>query len=80
MAVSTHQPAKVVDRIIEAKFDSVTVAYNFTMDASWGPAIEKLNRAGIGVVAMKVMAGGTRGKEPSREMLRPTPPPRRCAG
>jgi hypothetical protein len=71
MAVSTHQPPKVVDRIIEAKFDSVTVAYNFTMDPSWGPAIEKLNRAGIGVVAMKVMAGGTRGKEPKPQMLRP---------
>ena len=71
-AVSTHQLPKVVDRIIQAKFDSVTAAYNFSMDASWRPAIEKLNRAGIGVVAMKVMAGGTRGKTPRPQMLKPS--------
>ena len=36
IAVSTHQLPKVVDRIIEAKFDFVTAAYNFSMDPSWG--------------------------------------------
>jgi predicted aldo/keto reductase-like oxidoreductase len=70
-AVSTHQLPKVVDRIIAAKFDSVTAAYNFSMDPDWGPAIEKLNQAGIGVVAMKVMAGGVRGRDSKPQMKRP---------
>jgi predicted aldo/keto reductase-like oxidoreductase len=70
-AVSTHQLPRVVDRIIETKVEVVTAAYNFTMDPSWGPAIEKLNQAGVGVVAMKVMAGGTRGRNPRPQMQRP---------
>jgi hypothetical protein len=71
-AVSTHQLPKVVDRIVQARFDSVTAAYNFSMEATWRPAIEKLHNAGIGVVAMKVMAGGTRGKNPRSQMLKPS--------
>lgn len=70
-AVSTHQLPKVVDRIIEAKFDVVTAAYNFTMDPSWGEAAQKLGKAGIGLVAMKVMAGGVRGRNPRPQMQRP---------
>lgn len=73
-AVSTHQLPKVVDRIIETKLEIVTAAYNFTMDPSWGPAIEKLNRAGVGLVAMKVMAGGMRGRNPKPQMQRPNAP------
>jgi uncharacterized protein len=73
-AISTHQLPKVVDRIIETKLEVVTAAYNFTMDPSWGPAIEKLNKAGVGVVAMKVMAGGLRGRNPKPQMQRPNAP------
>jgi predicted aldo/keto reductase-like oxidoreductase len=73
-AVSTHQLPKVVDRIIEAKFDVVTAAYNFTMDPSWTEATQKLAKAGIGLVAMKVMAGGVRGKNPKPQMQRPNAP------
>ena len=73
-AVSTHQLPKVVDRIIETKLEVVTAAYNFTMDPSWGPAIEKLNKAGVGVVAMKVMAGGMRGRNPRPQMQKPNAP------
>ncbi len=70
-AVSTHQLPRVVDKIIEAKVEVVTAAYNFSMDPGWAPAIEKLNKAGVGVVAMKVMAGGTRGRNPRPQMQRP---------
>jgi len=56
MGVSTHNLPAIVDRTIEAKLEVVQVPYNFAADASYGPAIEKLNRAGLGVIAMKVMA------------------------
>jgi uncharacterized protein len=41
-------------------FDVVLTSYNFTMDASMNQAIEAAAKAGLGVVAMKVMAGGPR--------------------
>ncbi|MGD0293623.1 MAG: aldo/keto reductase [Terracidiphilus sp.] len=41
-------------------FDVVLTGYNFTMDASMDQAIETAAKAGLGVVAMKVMAGGPR--------------------
>jgi predicted aldo/keto reductase-like oxidoreductase len=39
-------------------FDVVLTAYNFSMDASMDQAIDVAAKAGIGVVGMKVMAGG----------------------
>lgn len=56
MGVSTHNLPAIVDRVIEAKLEVVQAQYNFASDASYGPAIEKLNRVGVGVIAMKVMA------------------------
>lgn len=41
-------------------FDVALVAYNFSMDRSMDQAIEIATKAGIGIVAMKVMAGGFR--------------------
>jgi hypothetical protein len=41
-------------------FDVVLAAYNFTMDRAMDAAIEEASKAGTGVVAMKVMAGGFR--------------------
>jgi uncharacterized protein len=41
-------------------FDVALVAYNFSMDRSMDQAIETAAKAGIGLVAMKVMAGGFR--------------------
>lgn len=41
-------------------FDVALVAYNFSMDRSMDHAIEIATKAGIGIVAMKVMAGGFR--------------------
>lgn len=40
------------------RFDVVLVAYNFTMGAQFDRSLDVLNKAGVGVVAMKVMAGG----------------------
>jgi hypothetical protein len=64
IGVSCHGglPA-IVDRCIEAKIDVVQAQYSFAQDASWTPAVEKLAQAGIGVIAMKVMArAGGRGR------------------
>jgi len=41
-------------------FDVALVAYNFSMDRSMDQAIETAAKSGIGIVAMKVMAGGFR--------------------
>ena len=41
-------------------FDVALAAYNFSMDRSMDQAIETAAKAGIGIVAMKVMAGGFR--------------------
>jgi hypothetical protein len=63
IGTSTHNLPAIVDRVIEAKIEVIQVQYNFAADASYGPAIEKLARAGIGVIAMKVMArSGGRGR------------------
>lgn len=68
--VSTHNLPAIVDRAIEVKMDVVQVQYNFAAAPAYGPAIDKLHAAGIGVIAMKVMARsggrGRRGSEPER--------------
>jgi len=46
-------------------FDVVLTGYNFTMDASMDEAIEAAAKADMGVVAMKVMAGGLHRLKPS---------------
>jgi uncharacterized protein len=74
IGISTHQLPAVADRLIETKLDVVIAQYNFTSDPSWGPATEKLSKAGVGLVAMKVMAGGTRPSRrgaPKPQMQRP---------
>ena len=45
-------------------FDVVLIAYNFTMDAGMEQAIAAAAKAGLGVVGMKVMAGGFRRLNP----------------
>ena len=63
IGVSTHTLPAIVDRVLEAKLEVVQVQYNFTSAAEWGPALDKLNQAGVGLVAMKVMArAGGRGR------------------
>jgi len=77
IGVSTHALPAIVDRVIEAKLDVVQAQYNFTSAAEWGPALDKLHQAGIGVVAMKVMAKVGRGR--GRGAAQGPPPPARPA-
>ena len=56
VGVSTHNLPAIVDRVLEAKIDVVQPQYSFASAKSYGPAIEKLHAAGVGIVAMKVMA------------------------
>jgi aryl-alcohol dehydrogenase-like predicted oxidoreductase len=60
--VSSHKGQELVipAAIKSGKIDVVLISYNFTMAATLDPLIEDAKKAGIGVVAMKVMAGGFR--------------------
>ncbi|RPJ53757.1 MAG: hypothetical protein EHM23_30325 [Acidobacteria bacterium] len=61
--VSTHSGhAAVIPAMIDKKadLDVVLMSYNFSMDASMEQLVESAAKAGLGVVAMKVMAGGFR--------------------
>ena len=73
IGMSTHTLPAVVDRVIEAKLDVVQAQYNFTSAAEWGPALDKLQAAGIGVVAMKVMAKVGRGRGRGADAAPPPP-------
>ena len=68
--VSTHGGQKELLPWLAQKgaFDVVLTAYNFSMDAAMEQAIDAAAKAGMGVVGMKVMAGGFRS-------LRPDDPP-----
>jgi len=67
VGVSTHNLPAIVDRVIEAKIEVVQAQYNFASAASYGPALRKLHQAGVGLIAMKVMAkAGRRGSAPQR--------------
>jgi len=65
--VSTHsgQPQLLPWMAQKGVFDVVLTGYNFTMDAGMSQAIDTAAKAGIGVVGMKVMAGGFRSVKPS---------------
>jgi len=67
--VSTHSGQReLLPWLAETRaVDVVLVAYNFTMDLGMEAAIEVAGKAGLGVVGMKVMAGGFR-------KIRPTDP------
>jgi hypothetical protein len=45
-------------------FDVVLAAYNFSMDSTMDQALQAAAKSGMGVVAMKVMAGGFRNPKP----------------
>jgi len=62
IGVSTHsgQPQLILWMIQKKVFDVVLAAYNFTMDPAMDQALETAAKAGLGVIAMKVMAGGFR--------------------
>jgi predicted aldo/keto reductase-like oxidoreductase len=61
--LSTHGGhAEIIPAVIEHKadIDVLLTSYNFTMDPSMEALVESADKAGLGVVAMKVMAGGFR--------------------
>lgn len=60
--VSTHggQPELFPAAIAKKHFDVILTAYNFTLDPAMDGLIQSAKQAGIGIVAMKVMAGGFR--------------------
>jgi len=70
--ISTHRLSAMVDFIIEKRFDVVQIPYSFALGTSrdqektdvgkLDAALDRLKAAGIGVVGMKVMAGGYRQK------------------
>ncbi len=64
--VSTHSGQKDLLPWMAQKgvFDVVLAAYNFSMDAAMEQAVATAAKAGIGVVGMKVMAGGARSVKP----------------
>jgi hypothetical protein len=63
IGISTHSPITIVDRVLAVgKFEVVLSTYNFTVGTGNDPAYKKLAGAGIGMVAMKVMAPASRAK------------------
>ena len=72
IGLSTHSPNEMVDRILEiGKVEVVLATYNFTMGDTRDATFERINNAGLGLVAMKVMAGGLKSKNPKPQMQRP---------
>lgn len=74
--ISTHGGQKeLVPHVIGLKhFDVLLTSYNFAMDPAMNDVVASAVNAGLGVVAMKVMAGGQRrnassGNEKTREIL-----------
>ena len=70
--VSTHsgQQQLLPWMVKKGVFDVVLTGYNFTMDATMDQAIEAAAKSGMGVVAMKVMAGGPRRLKPGDPNLK----------
>jgi uncharacterized protein len=61
IGVSTHNPNAMVDRILQiGKFDVVLSVYNFAVGSGNDATYERLDRAGLGLVGMKVMAPASR--------------------
>jgi uncharacterized protein len=65
--VSTHNGhADLIPAILAHKdqIDVLLTSYNFTMGATLDPLLESVSKAGLGIVGMKVMAGGFRKPKP----------------
>jgi predicted aldo/keto reductase-like oxidoreductase len=54
----------IKDVLKTPEIDVILVAYNFAMEQGLTPLIEQAAKAGIGVIAMKVFAGGFRSSTP----------------
>ena len=65
IGISTHKPNAIVDRVLEVgKFEVVLSTYSFAVGTANDPAYKRLTGAGIGLVAMKVMAPAARARKP----------------
>lgn len=65
VGISTHKPNAIVDRVLEVgKFEVVLSTYSFAVGTANDPAYKKLSEAGIGMVAMKVIAPAARARKP----------------
>jgi predicted aldo/keto reductase-like oxidoreductase len=66
VGVSTHSgQAQLIPWMVQkGVFDVVLSAFNFSLDPAVEQAIDAAAKAGMGVVAMKVMAGGSRSLKP----------------
>jgi len=63
--VSTHKAKDMVPYLVQkGATDVVLATFNFTMEEDVAAALAQANAAGMGVVAMKVMAGGARRNKP----------------
>jgi hypothetical protein len=61
IGISTHKPNDIVNRVLEVgKFEVLLSTYNFAIGSANDAAFERLDKAGIGLVAMKVMAPASR--------------------
>lgn len=62
VGLTTHgNQADVLARAVRlGVIDTVVTSYNFAIDEGLNPAIERAHEAGVGIIAMKVMAGGIR--------------------
>jgi aryl-alcohol dehydrogenase-like predicted oxidoreductase len=70
--ITTHALPKMADYLLQSDlFEVVIPVYNFAMDAELHAAAKKVHEAGIGVIAMKVMAGGLRSDKPLLQLKRP---------
>ena len=70
--ITTHTLPKMADYLVKSDlFEVVIPIYNFTMDAGMHAAAKQVHDAGIGVIAMKVMAGGLRADKPLAQLKRP---------
>jgi predicted aldo/keto reductase-like oxidoreductase len=60
LGVSTHSLPLLLPGVLAnaPHFDIIQTMYNFTMGPELGTAIESAAKAGLGIIAMKVMAGG----------------------
>jgi predicted aldo/keto reductase-like oxidoreductase len=76
---STHRPWATLEFVKKARFDVVMIPYNFATGTARDPfhmdgtkldaALDEYAKAGIGVVGMKVMAGGYRGPRAPKDPL-----------
>jgi aryl-alcohol dehydrogenase-like predicted oxidoreductase len=70
--ITTHALPKMAGYLAASDlFEVVVPIYNFTVDEETRAAVRKVHDAGIGVVAMKVMAGGLRSEKPLAQLRRP---------